>query len=94
MVYLVLHPNCIRKPVSLVVSSSFPSSRVRKRGGNNKETNCLFYRVASDIKKKGATSVTNLFVQWVYHIVGMLHFWGVCITVIICGFNFCAWQVP
>ena len=48
----------------------------------------MFYRVASDIKKKGATSVTNLFVQWVYHIVGMLHFWGVCITVIICGFNF------
>ena len=46
----------------LVVSSSFPYFRMRKRGGNNKETAGLI-QLASSTKINHATKVTTLFLQ-------------------------------
>ena len=54
-----------------VVSSSFPCFKMKRRGGNNKETGCLI-QLASSTKVNHATRLTTMIVQLNFFILCMI----------------------
>ena len=60
MVYLLLHPNCIRQPVSLLFPPLFSFWNKEKRKQQGNYLSSCFIPLASDTKRTHATRVTTL----------------------------------